>query len=117
MRFPDGGNLYLQLSETGGRQWLLRYRHQGKERWLGLGRVELDAKKAEEKGGTTLAGARAKADAARANIKEGKDPLAARGNGAGVTFEAAALKLIENREAGWRSRKSAEQWRASLTAY
>ena len=25
MRFPDGENLYIQLSETGGRQWLLRY--------------------------------------------------------------------------------------------
>jgi integrase len=117
MRFPDGENLYLQLSETGGQQWLLRYRHQGKDRWLGLGRVELDAKKAEEKGGTTLKNARNKASAALLNIKEGKDPLAARGNGAGVTFEAAALKLIESREGAWRSPKSAEQWRASLTAY
>ncbi|MCA3338696.1 MAG: tyrosine-type recombinase/integrase [Roseomonas sp.] len=117
MRFPDGENLYLQLSETGGQQWLLRYRHQGKERWLGLGRVELNAKKAAEEGGTTLAGARAKASAARTNIKEGRDPLAARGNGAGVTFEAAALELIKSREGAWRSPKSAEQWRASLTAY
>jgi integrase len=34
-----------------------------------------------------------------------------------MTFEAAALKLIESREGAWRSPKSAEQWRASLTAY
>ena len=74
MRFPDGDNLYLQLTETGGQQWLLRYRHQGKERWLGLGRVELDAKKAEEKGGTTLASARTKARAALAQLSEGIDP-------------------------------------------
>lgn len=116
MRFPDGGNLYLQLSETGGRQWLLRYRHQGKERWLGLGRVALTDADAQA-GGITLAGARAKAGAARANIKEGKDPLAARGNGAGVTFETAALELIKSREGAWRNPKSAEQWRASLTTY
>jgi integrase len=68
-------------------------------------------------GGTTLAGARIKARAALAKLSEGKDPLAARGDDAGMTFEAAALKLIESREGAWRSPKSAEQWRASLTAY
>ena len=116
MRFPDGNNLYLQLSETGGRQWLLRYRHDGREKWLGLGRVALTDKEAEE-GGTTLAGARTKARAALAKLSEGIDPIKARGDDAGITFEAAALKLIESREGAWRSPKSAEQWRASLTAY
>ena len=56
MRFPDGGNLYLQLSKTGGRQWLLRYRHDGREKWLGLGRVALTDTEAQA-GGTTLASA------------------------------------------------------------
>ena len=116
MRVPDGGNLYLQLSKTGGRQWLLRYRHDGREKWLGLGRVALTDTEAQA-GGTTLAGARVKARAAKAKLSEGKDPLAARGDDAGMTFEAAALKLIESREGAWRSPKSAEQWRASLTAY
>jgi len=116
MRFPDGGNLYLQLSETGGRQWLLRYRHDGREKWLGLGRVALTDTEAQA-GGTTLAGARIKARAALAKLSEGIDPLAARGDDAGITFQAAALKLIESREGAWRSPKSAEQWRASLTAY
>ena len=122
MRFPDGDNLYLQLSpnrqssETGGRQWLLRYRHDGREKWLGLGRAALTDKEIEA-GGITLAAARTKARAALAKLSEGIDPLKPRGDDAGITFQAAALKLIESREGAWRSPKSAEQWRASLTAY
>jgi integrase len=114
MRFPDGGNLYLQLTETGGRQWLLRYRQQGKERWLGLGRVALTDNEAQA-GGVTLAAARARARDARANLAAGKDPLAARA--AAVTFERAALEMIESRKESWRNPKSEEQWLASLRSY
>src|SRR5262245_36046062 len=39
-RFHDGAGLYLQASGTSA-SWLLRFMHDGRERWLGLGSYRL----------------------------------------------------------------------------
>jgi hypothetical protein len=54
-RFPDGGGLYLQITPTGARSWIFRYRVAGRERQMGLGPLEF----------VTLAEAREKARAER----------------------------------------------------
>lgn len=63
-RHWDGGGLYLEVTEEGGRYWRLKYRFGGKEKRLSLGVFP-------EVG---LADARTAADAARRQIREGKDP-------------------------------------------
>ena len=35
--YPDGGGLYLQVSESGSKSWLFRFVLNGKERQMGLG--------------------------------------------------------------------------------
>ncbi len=39
-RYGDGGGLYLQVTPTGARSWLLRYERGGRERAMGLGPVK-----------------------------------------------------------------------------
>ena len=36
-RYADGYNLWLQISENGGKSWVLRYMLDGKARHMGLG--------------------------------------------------------------------------------
>src|SRR5436190_137314 len=62
----DGGGLYLQVSNGGGKSWIFRYMRRGKSREMGLGSH------------TSLDLARQKATAARALLAEGIDPLEAR---------------------------------------
>ena len=39
-RYGDGRGLYLQVTPTGARSWLLRYERGGRERAMGLGPVK-----------------------------------------------------------------------------
>ena len=67
-RHGDGRGLYLQVI-GGSKTWLLRYKHQRRERWMGLGSVEF----------VTLAQAREQAFELRRKLKHEKiDPLEAR---------------------------------------
>ena len=65
--YPDGRQLYLQVSPTGSKSWLFRFARQGRERWMGLGPVP----------DVSLAEARQKAFDARRVLREGVDPIEA----------------------------------------
>jgi len=67
-RYPDGRvpGLLFQISRTGGRSWVLRYRLNSHERMLGLGRIEL----------VSVDYARERAKAAWRQILDGIDPIA-----------------------------------------
>src|SRR5260370_19218798 len=69
-RYGDGdvSGLYLQVTRTGARSWLLRYERGGRERAMGLGPVDA----------FTLDEARERARKARQLLKDGIDPLDAR---------------------------------------
>jgi integrase len=67
-RYGDGRGLYLQVTPTGARSWLLRYERGGRERAMGLGPVD----------DFTLEEARERARKARQLLKDGIDPLDAR---------------------------------------
>lgn len=63
-KMADGRGLYLQVSPSGGKLWRLKYRIDGREKKLALGKYPE----------TSLAEARQKREDARRTIEAGKDP-------------------------------------------
>jgi len=115
-RYGDGGGLWLQVTKSGGKSWLLRYMLDGKARHMGLGPVEL----------VSLADARELARTKRRMLLDGIDPIeerkATRANSKAesarnLTFQECAEQFISAHEAGWRNAKHREQWRNTLSTY
>lgn len=95
-RHADGLGLYLLVSNTGAKSWLLRVQVRGRRRDIGLGSVtEL-----------SLAEAREKCRELRKVAKCGLDPIAVRDKAKVVTptFEGAAEACHEARSPGWEKR-------------
>lgn len=110
----DGGGLYLQVGPTGGKSWLFRFMLKGKARAMGLGPLHT----------VSLAEARQAALECRKALLNGKDPieerksrLAASETNTQPTFEWCADAYIKAHAPGWRNKKHAEQWRATLKTY
>jgi integrase len=115
-RYADGDGLYLQVSKTGTKAWLLRYMRNGRAHQMGLGAVGL----------VSLADARQRASDARRQLLDGLDPIEARSAqrmelarqaAAGVTFRQCAERYIAAHEPAWRNGKHRAQWRSTLTTY
>ncbi|MEM7731132.1 MAG: integrase arm-type DNA-binding domain-containing protein, partial [Pseudomonadota bacterium] len=108
-RYADGNGLYLVVSPSGAKTWLLRCVVQGRRRDIGLGSVRL----------VTLAEARDEATMLRKAARAGDDPLAARQRARrGVpTFAEAAERVHGEHKASWRNPKHAQQWINTLTTY
>lgn len=108
----DGGGLYLQVTASGAKSWVFRYRFEGRRPEMGLGPLHVIG----------LADARAAADAARKMVQSGQDPLAGR-RAAAVsassipTFWEAAVAYIAERQAGWSNPKHGGQWTSTLETY
>ena len=105
----DGGGLYLRVSKSGAKSWILRCRVHGEKRDIGLGGAVI----------VPLADARKKAAAMRAIARDGGDPLAERNRTKSTpTFEQAA-QLV------WRAQivptakneKHKAQWITTLRDY
>lgn len=108
----DGGGLYLQVTASGAKSWVFRYRFEGKRPEMGLGPLHVIG----------LADARVAADAARKLVQAGHDPLAGRraaaiAKSAIPTFWEAAVAYIAERQAGWTNPKHAGQWTSTLETY
>lgn len=112
-KLADGEGLTLSV---GGKRaaWTLRTRVDGKPREIGLGAYPA----------VTLAAARDKARQAREVVAKGDDPGAARRavvaerrEAAARTFEAVARKLHAELEPGYRNKKHAAQWIATLEVH
>lgn len=104
----DGNGLYLRISATGSKSWVLLYYFQKRRRELGLGPLAI----------VSLADARRKAtEAARLRL-DGLDPKHtwARANVI-PTFGEMALEHIENQRPSWRNAKHAQQWKNTLRTY
>jgi integrase len=114
--YPDGGGLYLRVTNTGTKSWVFRFMRDGHTHDMGLGPLPE----------VSLARARELAGEARQCRSQGANPILARqaertaarlAETNGVSFKHCAEKLIAAREDGWRNRKSALQWRNTLETY
>lgn len=110
--YPDGGGLYLQVTASGGKSWVFRYRFEGRRPEMGLGPVHT----------ISLAEARELAGAARKQVLAGTDPLAGRREAKAKAslipnFWTAALEHIDARRSGWKNAKHADQWANTLETY
>jgi len=90
-KLADAAGLYLEVMPNGSRYWRMRYRYAGKDTRLALGVYPE----------VTLAEARLKRDAARATLRDGRDPGAERKAdkvrrviAAGSTFEAVSREWM-----------------------
>ena len=94
-RHADGNGLYLFVRPSGTRSWIQRLLIRGRRRELGLGSVAL----------VPLTEARERALANRKPAREGGDPLAEkRRSQGGPTFAEAAMRVLEQKQGGWRNR-------------
>lgn len=114
----DGKGLYLQVSSTGTKSWIFRFKSPvtGKTREMGLGPCDT----------LTLALARESATVQRRFLLDGIDPIEARNasrleikaaTAKQVTFEQAATQCIAAKRHEWTNDKHADQWTNTLTTY
>ena len=107
-RHADGNGLYLYVQRTGTRSWIQRLVIRGRKHELGLGGVHL----------VSLAEAREQAFANRKLARAGGDPLADKRRTQGMpTFAEAAVTVVEQKRAGWRSPRQAADWLNNLERY
>lgn len=108
----DGRGLYLQVSASGSKSWILRYTLNKKSREMGLGSYP----------DVTLAQARTDATAHRLLLKDGIDPLTVRRSKQMSmqqqrTFVECAQEYYETHKDGWKNAKHASQWTNTLATY
>jgi integrase len=112
----DGKGLYLQITPTGGKSWILRYRMNGKRPDMGLGPYPE----------ISLAAARDAATEARKLIRAGVDPVAARRAALAAAkadaatskpFDEVATLYIDAKAAGWRDPTNRQKWANTLRDY
>jgi integrase len=113
-KLSDGGGLRLDVDANGNRSWVFRYKSPvtGKERYLGLGSLNLVA----------LIEAREKAKECRGQIATGIDPLEAKkvmevATRPITTFEQYATAWIAAHEAGWKNPVHRKQWSQTMKDY
>src|SRR6516164_4521600 len=107
-KYSDGGNLYLIVSPTGARKWVLRFTWRGKAREMGLGTPA----------NVALADARERAAHARRMVAQGIDPIHERKRTGGVpTFGEMADQVREALSVGFRNEKHKAQWKTTLRTY
>ncbi len=112
----DGGGLYLQVTPAGSKSWIFRFALAGRRREMGVGSFP----------SVSLAAAREAATKARALVKAGKDPIAAREaerarerleTARGVTWDEAVDQFLETHLGSWKNKKHRQQWRNTLDTY
>lgn len=108
-RHSDGGNLYLDVKESGARAWVFRYRINGVAKELGLGAVH----------SRTLAEARALATKMRTAILNGSDPKTVRPGRHAIkkSFAEYAEEYVNYKKNTWKNKKHAQQWANTLRDY
>lgn len=117
-RHADGTmpGLYLQVSASGAKSWLLRYEIDGRKRWMGLGSASV----------FSLKEARERARLARQKIADKIDPLEVRraerakqaqAAARALTFREAALRYFDANASAWSNARHREQFNSTLKQY
>ncbi|MFP6559455.1 tyrosine-type recombinase/integrase [Paraburkholderia sp. B3] len=114
--YCDGGGLYLQVSPSGARSWVYRFRHEGRLREMGLGGLRR----------VSLADARERAQGCRRQLGNGLDPVEERRRERAQraaqrartkTFDECTTAYIRANRAGWKNEKHVAQWESTLATY
>lgn len=120
--YADGGGLYLQVSASGAKSWVFRFRVRteqpdaGRLREMGLGSYNA----------LTLAEARDAARDCRRSLQNYQDPITARSKERSaalaeleqaMTFTQCADAYIAAHEPSWHNRKHGKQWKSTLASY
>lgn len=112
----DGGGLYLQVSASGAKSWVFRFKDAGRLREMGLGPLHT----------LGLAEARTRATECRKLRLDGLDPIDERKAGRlkarleaarAMTFKQCAEAYIEAHKASWKNEKHAAQWPSTIETY
>jgi hypothetical protein len=109
-RHADGGGLYLNVTASGAKSWIMLYRMGGKRHEMGLGAIIA----------VPLVEARELAAEARQKIAVGINPLhEKRASPSPVptkaaTFAEVAITYMADRETTWRNAAHRAQWRQTL---
>jgi integrase len=115
----DGNGLYLECTPSAegvSKSWVLRYKLNGSEHWMGLGSVSV----------YSLLEAREQARLCRQKIHQGIDPIRDRKDkratvkaeqGKRMSFREAAQGYLSDNQESWRSEVHLNQWTSSLTRY
>jgi integrase len=107
-KYGDGANLYLVVSETGAKKWVLRFTWRRKPKEMGLGSAT----------GVSLADAREKAATARRTIAKGINPIEERKRDGSIpTFGEVADDVRQSLSQGFRNEKHKAQWKSTLENY
>ncbi|MEW6769467.1 MAG: integrase arm-type DNA-binding domain-containing protein [Pseudomonadota bacterium] len=107
-KYSDGRNLYLVVSQSGSRKWVLRFTWRGKAKEMGLGSAST----------VSLADARDRAAAAHRTLQRGLNPIETRERGSVLpTFGEVAVGVLESLSAGFRNEKHKAQWKMTLETY
>lgn len=107
-RYGDGDGLFLLVTRSGSKSWVVRVQKDGRRRDIGLGSASK----------VSLSLARERAALVRSQIEAGIDPIAERRKAAGIpTFREAANAVHAEHKRGWKNAKHREQWLSSLEAY
>lgn len=107
--YPAGGGVYLQIRRGGtSRSWTLRFRQDGRTRWMGLGPRDL----------FTLSEAKRRAHPYRQLVHDKVDPIEARRRARAkksmISFEMATERFTAAHKTGWSNRRHAETFAAQL---
>lgn len=116
--FADGGGLYLQVTPSGAKSWVFKWKPSGAKwaREMGLGSAIT----------YSLAEARDKALECRKLVAIGVDPIRARDDAEAAkaaalkqaaTFRQVATDYIAAHKAGWKNAKHTQQWTNTLETY
>lgn len=104
-KLSDSGGLFLNVTTTGSRLWRLKYRFEGKEKLLALGKYP----------DVSLAEARRLRDAAKVELKDGNDPgiqkklrKTLRSSQIKNNFEAVAREWYDNAKSQWVDKHAAD---------
>lgn len=121
-KYFDGDGLYLIVKGATSRNWIYRYRKDGKERWLGLGSLK-DVSLKNARMARDAARLRVKGDRSAPGIDVVQEKREARENAKSVeikvtlpTFEQCAEIYIREHWSTW-SKKHRAQWPSSLKRY
>ncbi len=114
-RVDNATGLYLRVTPTGSRSWVLRFRIGDKRKDMGLGPIEL----------TPLADARKKAQDALRQRDEGHDPIIKRQERVAAnlaerptpTFAAMLEAFLEAHSGAWKHRYAISAWRGAVDRY